>query len=219
MTPAKAECLADAHELLTTVRPAACVFDFDGTLVDTCTINTDAARATLAELGLAVPEPWLREAPLADLTALRHWLRAELSLSLPCTDAEFVARARSHWLARTSLVRPVTRVTALARHLAAAVPTAVASANDGQVVRAGLAAVGLADLFHVLVAREHVTRLKPAPDAYLLAAAQLAVAPHRCLAFENTDEGVSAARAAGMPVIDVRHSDWTVQGPPRRAAT
>ncbi|MDI1437304.1 HAD-IA family hydrolase [Polyangium sorediatum] len=86
--------------------------------------------------------------------------------------------------------------------------------NDGQVVRAGLAAVGLADLFHVLVAREHIARLKPAPDAFLLAAAQLAVAPHRCLAFENTDEGVRAARAAGMPVIDVRPSDWTVQGPP-----
>lgn len=122
-------------------------------------------------------------------------------------------RARAHWLARTILVKPVPRVTALARRLAAAVPTAVASANDGHVVRAGLNAAGLAGLFPVLVAREHVTHLKPHPDAYLLAAAQLSQAPHRCLAFENTDEGVTAALAATMPVIDIRHRDWTVQNP------
>ncbi|MET9660453.1 HAD-IA family hydrolase [Streptomyces sp. NPDC006510] len=121
-------------------------------------------------------------------------------------------RARGHWLARTSLVRPVTRVAALARHLAAtAVPMAVASANDGQVVRAGLDAAGVADQFPVLVAREHVTRLEPDPEAYLLAAAELGVPPHRCLAFENTDEGVTAALSAGMPVIDIRHEGWSVQ--------
>ncbi|WP_443051619.1 hypothetical protein [Streptomyces sp. NBC_00234] len=39
----------------------------------------------------------------------------------------------------------------------------MASANDGQVVRIGLTANGLADLFPIVVAREHVTRLKPAP--------------------------------------------------------
>ncbi|WP_326770767.1 HAD family phosphatase (plasmid) [Streptomyces sp. NBC_01591] len=212
-TDTPSDAAAYARGLLATVRPGACVFDFDGTLVDTSTINTDAARATLADLGLTVPEPWLRHAPLADLTALRHQLQTDHGLPLPCTDAEFVHRARAHWLARTILVKPVPRVTALARHLAAAVPTAVASANDGHVVRAGLNAAGLAGLFPVLVAREHVTHLKPHPDAYLLAATQLNQAPRRCLAFENTDEGVTAALAATMPVIDIRHKAWTVQNP------
>lgn len=142
-TDTPSDAAAYARGLLATVRPGACVFDFDGTLVDTSTINTDAARATLADLGLTVPEPWLRHAPLADLTALRHQLQTDHGLPLPCTDAEFVHRARAHWLARTILVKPVPRVTALARHLAAAVPTAVASANDGHVVRAGLNAAGL----------------------------------------------------------------------------
>ncbi|MGA5193120.1 HAD family hydrolase [Streptomyces exfoliatus] len=204
---------AEVRDFLASHQPAACVFDFDGTLVDTSTINVDAARATLADLRLTVPEPWLHKAPLADLTALRDRLHTDLNLSLPCTDAEFVGRARSHWLTRTRLAQPVPRVTALARHLAATVPLAVASANDGQVVRAGLTAVGLADLFGVIVAREHVTRLKPAPDAYLQATARLAVPPHRCLAFENTDEGITAALAASMPVIDVRAESWALHIP------
>ncbi|MEW1658661.1 HAD family phosphatase [Streptomyces sp. NPDC093707] len=206
--------LADACALVAAAQPAACIFDFDGTLVDTGTLNTDAARATLTDLGLTIPEPWLREAPLADLTALRRRLRADLGVPLPCTDAEFVDRARAHWLARAGLVRPVAHVAALARHLASvSVPLAVASANDGQVVRASLTAVGLTDLFDTVIAREHVTRLKPAPEVYRLAAARLSVAPHRCLAFENTDQGIAAAHAAGVPVIDVRHRAWTVDEP------
>ncbi|WP_053675351.1 HAD family hydrolase [Streptomyces sp. WM4235] len=212
-TPDDVATPAEVCDFLAAHQPAACVFDFDGTLVDTSTINTDAARATLNDLGLTVPEPWLRQAPLADLATLRDRLRTDLGLSLLCSEREFVDRARAHWLARTGLVQRVPRVTALARHLASSVPLAVASANDGHVVRAGLTATGLADLFEIVVAREHVTRLKPAPDAYLQAAAQLAVPPHRCLAFENTDEGIAAALTAGMPVIDVRPSNWTIHTP------
>ncbi|MFD6891412.1 HAD family hydrolase [Streptomyces sp. NPDC059957] len=201
----------DAHELVAALRPAAVIFDFDGTLVDTSTLNTDAIRASFTDLHLTVPEPWLHNAPLADLTALRERLREDLGLQLPGTDAEFVARTRSHWLTRARQARPVTRVVTLARHLAGTVPMGVASANDGQVVRAGLAAIGLDNLFQTVIGREHVARLKPAPDAYLLAAAELAVPPSQCLAFENTDEGITAALAAGLPVIDVRNRTWTAQ--------
>jgi HAD superfamily hydrolase (TIGR01509 family) len=186
------------------------IFDFDGTLVDTSTLNTDAIHASFTDLQLPVPKPWLHNAPLADLTALRERLHADFGLHLSDTDAQFVARTRAHWLTLAHQARPVARVAALARHLHRAVPMALASANAGQVVRAGLTAAGLTDLFQILVAREHVAHLKPDPEAYLLAAAELAVAPDRCLAFENTDEGMTAALAAGMPVIDVRtHLDRT----------
>ncbi|MFC8448217.1 HAD family hydrolase [Kitasatospora sp. NPDC057223] len=208
-----AEMRTPESELLARLAPQAAVFDFDGTLVDTRTVNTDAAHASLTDLGLAVPEQWLQQAPLADLTALRERLHTDLGLHLPCTDGEFVDRTRAHWLTLSDRVRPIARVAALARKLAQAVPVAVASANDGRVVRAGLAAVGLDRLFDVVIAREHVSRLKPAPDAYLLAAAKLDVAPGRCVAFENTTEGLDAARAAGIPVIDIRDSIWTVQRP------
>nr|WSX74390.1 HAD family phosphatase [Streptomyces sp. NBC_00899] len=211
---------AGTRDFLAAAQPAACIFDFDGTLVDTSTINTDAARATLASLGLTVPEPWLRQAPLADLTALRDRLKADLDLTLPCTDEEFVSSARAQWLTRTGLLPPVARVTALARHLASVpIPKAVASANDGAVVRAGLTAAGLSGLFATIVAREHVTRLKPAPDAYLLATTKLATAPHHCLAFENTDDGITAAHTAGVPVIDVRNTTWTIHQPPTTTTT
>ena len=44
---------------------------------------------------------------------------------------------------------------------------------------------------------------KPAPDLYLLAAQRLGIAPGECLALEDSEFGVRAAAAAGMPVIQV----------------
>jgi beta-phosphoglucomutase-like phosphatase (HAD superfamily) len=46
-------------------------------------------------------------------------------------------------------------------------------------------------------------RTKPAPDLFLLAAERLGVEPARCVAFEDSPNGVVAARAAGMVVVAV----------------
>ncbi|MGW7029105.1 HAD family hydrolase [Streptomyces xanthophaeus] len=202
------------RELLTALDPAAVIFDFDGTLVDTDALNIDAIRASFTDLAVTVPDAWLHDTALADLTVLRTRLREDLGLDLPGTDARFVDRTRAHWLTQAHRIRPIPRVAAAARHLAATgLPVAIATANDGRLVRAALGLTGLDALFETLVAREHVTRLKPAPDAYHLAAQALATAPGRCLAFENTDDGLTSALTAGIPVIDVRHTTWTPQHP------
>ena len=52
--------------------------------------------------------------------------------------------------------------------------------------------------FAATVGAEHVRRGKPAPDIFLEAARQLALAPADCIAFEDAPKGVEAAVAAGM---------------------
>ena len=61
-------------------------------------------------------------------------------------------------------------------------------------------------LFDVVVTGEDVAAGKPAPDLFLVAAERLGVAPAGCFVFEDTDDGVAAARAAGMEVFDVRRA-------------
>lgn len=55
----------------------------------------------------------------------------------------------------------------------------------------------------LLVTSDDVSRGKPSPDCYLLAAQRLGVAPEGCLVLEDSFHGVAAARAAGMDVINV----------------
>jgi HAD superfamily hydrolase (TIGR01509 family) len=61
--------------------------------------------------------------------------------------------------------------------------------------------LGLEQAFDALVARDDYRRAKPEPDAYLAAAERLGVAPPEALVVEDTERGVRAGLAAGMPVV------------------
>jgi beta-phosphoglucomutase-like phosphatase (HAD superfamily) len=64
--------------------------------------------------------------------------------------------------------------------------------------------MGLSHLFQAVVVAEDVARQKPAPDIFLEAARRLGVPPANCRAYEDTDIGLLAIRAAGMEPVDVR---------------
>jgi HAD superfamily hydrolase (TIGR01509 family) len=64
--------------------------------------------------------------------------------------------------------------------------------------------LGIRHLFQAVVTSEDVTRQKPAPDIFLEAARRLGVAPQFCRAYEDTELGLQAIRAAGMEAVDVR---------------
>jgi putative hydrolase of the HAD superfamily len=55
----------------------------------------------------------------------------------------------------------------------------------------------------VVVARDDVTRVKPDPELFLLAARRLDVAPERSVVFEDSPNGMRAALAAGMHCVAV----------------
>lgn len=59
---------------------------------------------------------------------------------------------------------------------------------------------GLGEAFDLIITGEEVTNGKPAPDAYLIAAAKLGVAPDECLVLEDSVNGGNAGLAAGMDV-------------------
>jgi len=59
-------------------------------------------------------------------------------------------------------------------------------------------------LFQAVVTSEDVARQKPAPDIFLEAARRIGVPPKFCRAYEDTELGMRAIRAAGMEAIDVR---------------
>jgi beta-phosphoglucomutase len=66
-----------------------------------------------------------------------------------------------------------------------------------------LRAIGLADVFDTVVDGNHVSRSKPDPEVFRLAAQRVGVPPEECLVVEDADAGVEAALAAGMSVLAV----------------
>ena len=83
------------------------------------------------------------------------------------------------------------------------IPFAVVSGSTRDSVRASLRTLNLLDRFDTLICAGDYLRSKPDPEAFLLGAAKLGVAPGDCLVFEDTEMGIQAATAAGMASIKI----------------
>jgi len=92
-------------------------------------------------------------------------------------------------------------VRAAVRWAAERMPVAVVSAALRDEIEPVLAASGLRDLFALVLTQDDVTRGKPDPQPYLLAAERLGLPPQELLVFEDTDVGVASAKAAGARVV------------------
>jgi HAD superfamily hydrolase (TIGR01509 family) len=83
------------------------------------------------------------------------------------------------------------------------IPFAVVSGGRRNSVERSLSVLGLMGRFETIVGSEDYVNSKPAPDAFLVAAERLGVAPADCLAFEDTELGIAAATAAGMATVKI----------------
>ena len=180
------------------------IFDCDGTLVDSEPLAGRAWRATVAPFGYEVTDEDLaacmgipyarthaylsRRAPLPDAAAFWPRLRDELFLLIDAELAPFPDAVEAAAALRERGVR-----------------LAVASSSPRERLDRTLARAGLA--FPVTVAGDEVEHGKPAPDMFLKAAAELDVAPARCVVVEDSAPGVAAGRAARMPTLGVRRVD------------
>jgi len=84
---------------------------------------------------------------------------------------------------------------------AAGLPHALVTSSESEVVDAVLAQLDV--VFPVIVCAADVSRTKPDPEGYLLAAAKLGVEPQQCIALEDSVNGVLAAEAAGYRTVAV----------------
>ena len=125
---------------------------------------------------------------------------------MPITPEEFIERREPHLRRLFPNVAPLPGVVKLVEALAArAVPMAVATSSPRELVELKSRHHDWFDAFDVVVCGDdpRLKRAKPAPDIFLLAAADLGAEPERCLVFEDAPAGVEAALAAGMRVVAI----------------
>ena len=82
-------------------------------------------------------------------------------------------------------------------------PFAIVTSSSRRTADEHLTLAGIRSRFDTILTRDDVTRGKPSPDLYLLAAARLRVKPELCVAVEDSNHGVTAAHAAGAITIMV----------------
>jgi HAD superfamily hydrolase (TIGR01509 family) len=179
----------------------AYLFDCDGTIADSMPLHYVAWQSALAEWNCSIEERLfyaLGGTPIAEIVAMLNKMHG---LSMPiqavCTRKEELY---------CEMLPQLKAVPEVLEHIHAQhgrIPFAVVSGGEREVVSASLAALKILDRFDLLVCAEDYKKGKPDPEAFLLAASGLGIAPARCLVFEDTDLGVQAATAAGMPSVKI----------------
>ena len=179
----------------------AYLFDCDGTIVDSMPLHYIAWTRALGEWGATFDEElfyqWGGKPPMeiiADLNEMQ-------GLQMP---VESVAERKENLY--YALLPQLQAVPEVLEHIEAQhgrIPFAVVSGSNRDSIVKSLTTVGLLDRFELLVGHEDYTRSKPAPDAFLVAAERLGVAPEGCLVFEDTAMGIAGATAAGMASVRV----------------
>ena len=175
------------------------IFDCDGVLVDSEVIFARILGECLSEADFpATAEEALELGFGRNRDTLTAAVASRYGRALP--DGFFeTMRARS----ALALERELSAIPGV-EALLSALPVARCVASNGHLdrVRERLALTGLLRFFdpHVFSAIQVATG-KPAPDLFLLAARQLRVHPASCLVVEDSAVGVTAAIAAGMPVV------------------
>ena len=111
------------------------------------------------------------------------------------------------------LIEPVAEI---ARAHYGKIPLGVATGGRTQFIRPLLEGLGVMDWFDALVTSDDVENPKPAPDTFLKAAALMGVPAEDCRAYEDTDLGMEAIRAAGMEAVDVRTLEGVLPQPAGR---
>jgi len=180
---------------------SAYLFDCDGTVVDSMPLHYIAWTKALAEWNCTFDEELFYAwggRPTVQIVAALNQMQG---LTMP---AEAVAGRKENLY--YELLPRLKAVPEVLEHIEAqqgVIPFAVVSGSSRESIIKSLTAVGLVERFAILVGSEDYERSKPAPDAFLVAAARLGLAPEDCLVFEDTDMGIQAAAAAGMASVRV----------------
>lgn len=180
--------------------PSAIIFDFDGLILDTETSIYECWAELYTKHGEHLALETYKHCVGSDFEQFHPGRELERrtgrDFDWTVLDAERQIDIRSRLEAHDA--RPGVRDFIATAH-AAGLPLAVASSSSRDWVSGWLQRLDLHDAFSALRNRDDVARIKPEPDLFLAAARALGVKPEEALVLEDSENGLRAATAAGIP--------------------
>lgn len=182
----------------------AYLVDFDGTLADTSNANFLAYSVALHEVGIYFGREYFDKAAFGK--NWRQFLPVILNEHGSTADPSAIA-ARKVELYREAAgnVSFNEALIFLLKNRGPSVKAAlVTSASSANVEAVFCGRRDLRDIFSVIVTGDDVTRHKPDPQGYVIAAERLGVPARNCIVFEDSDIGIMAGQAFGGHVLRIR---------------
>jgi beta-phosphoglucomutase len=196
------------HKILTRLRnnminkPQAFIFDMDGTLVDSMSFQFESWRQFFAlhQADFSLEETINRVNSRTPNNIIADFFENKLNADEipPHLDKrQFLFEE----IYRENLA-PIAGLTEFLQQAADRnIPVGLATGSDFRNINYTLDNLNIRRFFNAIVGADDIQRSKPDPESFLLAAEKLGIAPENCLVFEDSTQGIEAARRAGMKAV------------------
>lgn len=180
----------------------AVIFDMDGVLIDSEPVHYQANKQLMEHMGYEISYEYYKQ--FIGSTCTRMWQTIIRDYGVDKTVEWLLAESDKICddIIRENGYPPVKGAVNLVKDLEqAGYILAVASSSKPERIERNVTTLDIKHCFDKLVSGENVINPKPAPDVFLKAASQIGVSPEECIVIEDSDNGVKAAKAAGMVCI------------------
>jgi HAD superfamily hydrolase (TIGR01509 family) len=182
----------------------AVLLDMDGTLLDTERVYLESLIAALGACGYTDDVLALGHAMIGiPATECEAMLRDRYGVDFPLADLNSAFSSRRDEIFRAGIPLKNGAVALLDALHGHGYPMAIVTSSSRRTAEQHLTLAGIRGRFDSVLTRDDVAHGKPSPDLYLLAAERLGFQPASCLAIEDSNPGVAAAHAAGVPTLMV----------------
>lgn len=193
----------------------AVIFDMDGLLIDSEPLWQEAGKVTLLEFGKELTtEQYHSSTGLRTEEWIEHWFH-HFSIDMahaPAAVETIISKAIDLIDAHGEAMEGVEHAMDLCR--AENLALGLATSSPLSLVKVVLEKLGLQTVFDAIASAEHLPFGKPNPQVYINCAEALQISPVSCVAFEDSFNGMIAAKAARMKCVvipttaDYEHGKW-----------
>lgn len=179
----------------------ACIFDLDGTLLDSMWVWKKIDRIFLTKRGLTFSEEYCKALASMKIELAAEYTAAFFNLSETPEEIinEWITLAKE---AFTLHIQPKPFALKLLRYLKNNdIPAAIATTSQEELYLPALERLGITDMFNAIIDSQTVNCGKDRPDIFLKAASVLNMKPYECIVFEDTPKAILCAKKAGFVTV------------------
>lgn len=200
------------------------IFDMDGVIIDSEPLHYKVFMQYASVLGISMTSEEYDTFIGTTNEYIFGFLKEKyhLTQAVPDLVQDYDAKIKQYLLASKNSLAPIEGVDDLIKQCYGRdLQLAVASSSAKDRIDLVIDMFGLAPYFTAKISGQQVERSKPAPDIFLLAAATIGLLPEECVVIEDSHNGVTAAKAAGMKCIgyvnpnsgkqDISHADRVIR--------
>ena len=182
----------------------AVIFDMDGVIINSEPLHFQVEKELLEELGGNLTKE--AHESFVGTTDYNMWKKLKEQFNLKPSVEEIIEMKKERFLSRIDEVKLTENFIDFMLILYnEGFPMAIASSNNRKIVDAVVKKFRLDKYMKFIISGEEVKKGKPDPEIFLTAAKKIDVSPQGCLVIEDAENGVKAAKAAGMKCIGLKN--------------